>query len=59
MDNKKVKTINKIKQYIDIYAFRMKKNEKKKTLSDWKKYLIKTDKKEECVSENVDNILYS
>ena len=59
MEKNRTKTINKIKQYINIYAFRFKRNGKKKNIADWKKYVIKTDRKKECVSGNIDNILYS
>lgn len=54
-----LKTIKKIKQYYNISIFKVankKKNTKNKDV--WKKYLIPSNKKNEDVSSNIDNILY-
>ncbi len=53
------KTINKIKQYINIYAFKVGKKGVKKNKNSWKDFVIATKKKQENVSGKIDSIIYN
>lgn len=59
---REIKTINKLKQYINIYAFKVVKkseNKKNKNKDSWRDYIIPTERKKENISEKIDNIVYN
>ena len=59
---KETKTINKLKQYINVCVFKVgnkSENKRNKNKDSWKDYIVLTGRKKENVSEKIDNIVYN
>ncbi|HAM88879.1 MAG: hypothetical protein US83_C0020G0005 [Candidatus Falkowbacteria bacterium GW2011_GWC2_38_22] len=58
---KEIKKLQKLKQYLNIYVFKVNKEtdcKKTKNKNSWKNFLISTKNAKENVSENIHSILY-